>query len=636
MVAPGNLPGVYRGRGGLFAALAAAALLVVLSVAPVARGAAIAYQADSAHSGFVANGPNPPLGRKWVRRDLGVRVSYPVIAEGKVFVTAYAGQGSSPYASSAPTGPTFLHALDRNTGATVWTRQVATGGLPAYGEGRVYVLGQEALDAVSAATGERLWRTEMRGAADGAGGGAAPLADGAFVYASDGNSAYAVSADTGLVVQSRSGGGSSFTVVGDRVYLTRSGCNTIALYTRGLAQQVWSRSGPCSSSSAVPAAYHSLNTTPPNERLWARDSKGQTGLVVDALTSLGTEQFTSAGGLALAGELAFLRQAGAVQARNQASGVVAWTAAPATQLRGSALAVRDAVWVTTGAGDLVALRRGDGGELFRTTLLPGHEITSSDHDTDTSFAHAGMAADEAGLLVPFVNRLVALAPGGDAPGVDDPDKIPAGTTQLTASMKPRDLEFGRKVKVAGSVTTSGSGSSSSGSDPPGHQLELQADGYPYDGVWETVDRGSRPTYGNYALDHMPDRNTRYRVVDTSTAPAVISKTIQAYVYPRLRFSLGGRSPSRLRVSAAIEAPEYLALHGKPLHVYRGRKRRGRYTRISSIKIKRVRGTSYRARRTIRVPSGRRTDFFFVCFKIRDTRALTRANGRADPCGRSRL
>jgi hypothetical protein len=594
-------------------------------VAAPAHGAAIAYQADAAHSGFVPDGPNPPLGRKWVRRDLGVQVSYPVIAEGKVFVTAYAADASnSSYGSSSPTGPTFLHALDRGTGATVWVRQVATGGLPAYGDGRVYVLGREALDAVSASNGERLWRAEMRDT-----GGAAPVADGPFVYASDARGAHAVSSDTGLTVQSESLPNSGFTVVGDRVYVTQSGCKTIALYSRGLAQQVWSRAGPCSSSAPVPAAYHTLNTTPPNERLWARDSNGQTGLVVDALTSLGTEQFNSEGALALAGELAFLRNPAGIQARNQASGVIAWTASPATQLRGSALAVRDAVWTTTGSGELVALRRSDGGELFRTVLL-AHQLTTSDHDSSASPPHSGMAADANGLVVPYVNRLVALGPGSDTPGIDELDKIPAGQTQLSAAMKPRELEFGAKVKVTGQLK-------SSDSQAQPHQLELQADAYPYDGVWQAVDSAAtQPTY-DYSLDHRPDRNTRYRVVDISTSPAVVSKTFQAWVYPKLRWRFGRSRVGAVRIAATIAAPDHLALNGKPLYIYRGRTRRGTYTRIGSLKIKRRKPTSYSAVGTRRVPSHRpRTDYFFVCFRIPDTNVLTRAKGRPDQCGRRRL
>jgi outer membrane protein assembly factor BamB len=615
-------------RAGLAAAMVGALALLV----PVpAFGAAVAYQADAAHSGFVANGPNPPLGRKWIRRDLGVRVSYPVIAEGKVFVTAYASSANnSSYGSSSPSDPTFLHALDRNTGATVWTRQVATGGLPAYGDGRVYVLGTEALDAVSAATGERVWRAEMRGGSE-----QAPVADGPFVYASDGRGAHAVSADTGLIVQSESDFSSSgFAVVGDRIYLTKEGCRTIALYTRGLAQQVWSRSG-CSTSGRVPVpgAYHTLNSTPPNERLWARDSEGLGGLVVDALTSLGAEQFASAGGIALAGEHAYLRQSGVVEARSQASGVTAWRVSPASQMRGGALAVRDFVWVVGSDGALIALRRSDGANLFSSRLVP-EQLERAQSDGST-FAHHGMAADENGLIAPYVNRLVALGTGAETPGVDDPDKIPAGTTRLSAQMRPRDFEFGTKVKLTGSVSDS-SQSSSSSSDAV-HSLELQADPYPYDGAWQVVDRAQVRSSYDYTLDHRADRNTRYRVVDTSTAPAVISKTYQAWVYARIRLGLGYRGTGRIRVSATVSGPDYLKLNGKRVYVYRLRSRRSGGVRIGSIKLKRAKGTTHKAAGTLRVPSHRpRTDYFLICIRYPDTRQLTRLNGRKDPCGGRRV
>jgi hypothetical protein len=602
----------------------AAAGVWLVTTAP-AFGAAVAYQADAAHSGFVPDGPNPPLGRKWIRRDLGALFAYPVIAEGRVFVTTYPVTQSG---SSFPAAST-LHSLDRATGATVWSRQVTTGGLLAYDEGRLYVLGREALDAVSAATGERLWRAELRDT-----GGAAPVADGAFVYASDSSGAYAISADTGLKVQTKPMPDSGFTVVGDRVYAVRGGCNTIALFTRGLAQQAWSRSGPCNTSSdPVPGAYHSMNTTPPHERLWARDANGQTGLVVDAVTSLGTEQFTSAGGIALAGDLAFLRHASSVQARNHTSGVIAWSASPAAQLRGSLLAVRDAVWTTTADGELVALRRSDGGELFRTPLL-----TAQARETTTGEVrapHSGMAADADGLVVPYGDRLVALGPGPDAPGIDDPDKIAGDRTQLTAAMQPRDFDFGAKVRVTGRVTTALSPGQASSSEP--HQLELQADAWPYDGVWAAVD-STQSSGGGYSLDHRPDRNTRYRVVDISTAPTVVSQEIQAWVYPRYRLRLGWRGVGRVRVAASVGVPDYLKLNGKRMYVYRLRSRRARTAdRIGSIKLKRSRGTTYRAAATIRVPRHRaRTDYFLICIKLPDGRQLTRINRAKDPCGGRRL
>ena len=608
----------WRNRG--LAALVAVLGACTLGATP-ASGDAVTYQADAMHSGFVPGGPNPPLGRKWIRRDLGLQVSYPVIAEGKVFVTAYAPASSS---SSSSIGPTYLHALDRDSGRTLWVRQVARGGLPAYGDGRVYVGGAEALDAVSAATGERIWRADLD-----SGGGIAPVADGAFVYASDSDGAHAISADTGLTLQTEPLAQAAFTVVGERVYLTRGGCETIAAYTRGLAQQIWSRSGPCRSSASVPAAYHTLNTTPPNERIWARDSNGTRGLVVDALTSLGTEEFVSEGGLALAGEHAYLRGANNVQARSQSSGVIAWSASPGQQLGGSALAVRDAVWVTTAQGALVALRRSDGGEMFRTQLTT-QQPDGQLYDGTTPSAHLGMAADERGLLVPYESRLVALGPGGDAPGIDDPDKIPGGTTTLTASMKPADYEFGKSVRVEGQVTDG------DGSRLGGHEVELQADPYPY-GVWEAAARANSDQYSGFSLTHRPDRNTRYRVVDTSTAPAVESKTFQAWVFPKVRLRLGYRGTGRVYVASTMSVPDYLNLNGKPLYVYRLRSRNAVGTRIGSIKIKRAKGNNYVAKRTLRVPSHRpRTDYFFICFKLPDTRQLTRLNGRKFGCGRSRF
>ena len=125
------------------------ALVGYVSVCPPALGAAVTYQGDAAHTGNVDAPFAPPLGKKWVRRDLGERVSYPVISEGKVFVTA------------TPAGNQIvLYALDRRTGGTIWSRPVL-GGLPAYADGRVFVAGTR-LQAYSAATGEGLWLLEPR------------------------------------------------------------------------------------------------------------------------------------------------------------------------------------------------------------------------------------------------------------------------------------------------------------------------------------------------------------------------------------------------------------------------------------------------------------------------------------------
>jgi outer membrane protein assembly factor BamB len=596
--------------------MAAGAATVALAVmAGDALGAAVTYQADNAHSGFVADGPNPPLGRKWIRRDLGSNVSYPVIAEGKVYVTAVARS-----ASSSGTGPTLLYALDRRTGGTVWVREVAALGSLAYDNGRVYVLGNAALDAVSAATGQRLWRLDLESA-----NGGAPVADGAIVYASDHSGAHAVSADTGLILQTAPLQYSGFALSGERVFLAKGGCEELAAYTRALAQQVWDREGCPGFTGPVSPAFSSLARTVPSERLWARDASGSGGMVVDAVTSLGTEQFGSRGGLSFASERVFLEHDTGIEARNVESGTIQWRWQPGgtTSLVGSTLAVRDAVWALTSAGDVVAVRQSDGAELSRVSVggPPSPPLYYGG-----ARIHDGMAADAAGLVVPSGNRLAALGPGADAPGVLDPDKQPGGATKMSAALRPRDVEFGGKAVVSGSVRRSG--------DEVADQLELQADPYPY-GVWERVGTTTARD-GSFQLSHRPDRNTRYRVVDTSTAPAVISKTIQAYAFPRIRLKLGYRGARRTYFNSTIAAPDFLNLAKQRLYVYALRSKRAVGKRVGSIPIERVKGTRYRAARTLTTPSGSASNYFFICIKIKDTRQLTRLNGKAWGCGRSRF
>ncbi len=86
-----------------------AVVVALLSVCTAAFGSdAVAYQIDPAHTGSQSDGPLPPLARRW-SRDLGGPISYPLIAEGKVFVIV----------ASPPEWGTKLYALDEETGATV-------------------------------------------------------------------------------------------------------------------------------------------------------------------------------------------------------------------------------------------------------------------------------------------------------------------------------------------------------------------------------------------------------------------------------------------------------------------------------------------------------------------------------------
>ena len=121
---------------------------------------ATTYQLNAAHNGYLSGDSlAPPLARRW-SLSLGDAVSYPVIADGRVFVVTQR-IGSN-------VGET-LYALDASTGAVLWSYELDGGNYPlpgvAYDNGAVYLEGfglrgsdrLGGLAAFDAATGAPLW-----------------------------------------------------------------------------------------------------------------------------------------------------------------------------------------------------------------------------------------------------------------------------------------------------------------------------------------------------------------------------------------------------------------------------------------------------------------------------------------------
>src|SRR3954452_5970269 len=154
-----------RVRGALSGAVMAAVLLAPATSAAGPAG----YQIDPAHSGVAAGTTlAPPLGKRWVRRDLvgghynGV-TSWPVMAEGRIYVATNRG----------------VYALDRN-GRTLWSLALASASL-AYDAGRLVAVDPRGrLRSLSARTGSVQWTAKLPAAATG--GWSGPTAYGDFVY----------------------------------------------------------------------------------------------------------------------------------------------------------------------------------------------------------------------------------------------------------------------------------------------------------------------------------------------------------------------------------------------------------------------------------------------------------------------
>jgi outer membrane protein assembly factor BamB len=590
--------------GGRAVAAGVLALAACGVVSPPALGAAETYQADNARTGNVDAPFAPPLGKKWIRRDLGTGVSYPVIGEGRVFVTARLG------------GQTVLYALDRSSGGTVWSRPVL-GTEPVYADGRVFVAGNR-LQAYDAATGQSLWLLEPLVWQT------APLVSDGLVYVNDEGGVAAYEQRTGVATaqSARSFGAKGGVALEDPRVYAGAACS-VSLFSKALGEPAWTYGTSCGEGNYPPAIY--------GGKVWAR-SHGGSGVVLDQLLGLKVDNFNSFGAPAFAGDLAYFRGASQVQARKVDTGTIVWTFSPgdstsssSATMGGSLLVVRNVVYALTAEGRLIGINRSSGEELWSSNLL-GSLRPSLYSSSDAGTLH-GMAADNAGLVVPTGSRLTALGPGSDTPGIDDPDKQPGAQTTLTASASAKRIEYPKNVVISGEVRRGGSYVYLD-------DLELQASTYPFE-VWTTVAR-DRVDSGRFSFQVGPERNTRYRVVDTSTAPAVVSQTMGVTVFMggNVRYYYAGSG--RVRVSATLTAPPFLEVAKRGMYFYRYRSRRDRSgERIGRLKVRQAKPGRFRVRGTLRVPRLRDRDLFVACVPIRAWREFGSFK-KKDPCGRRRI
>ena len=149
---------------------------------PPSQDSAVTYQGDVVHSGLqlgdsLTVSPTTPLTQKW-SKTFGGQVSYPLIADGKVFVTI-AGNGSGGTGSQ-------VAALKETTGKVLWGPTTIAGSFDfsaaAYDAGRIYVVDFAGLlSAYDVTTGASDWSTQLPGQYDFT---AAPTAYNGSVYVS--------------------------------------------------------------------------------------------------------------------------------------------------------------------------------------------------------------------------------------------------------------------------------------------------------------------------------------------------------------------------------------------------------------------------------------------------------------------
>jgi outer membrane protein assembly factor BamB len=288
-LAPGSrsIAAHYNGSS-TFAASASAA--VGISVAQ-AGSFATTYQVDAQHDGRQTGGTlsTASLAKKWSvtlggTGDFDVEagdVSYPVIADGRVFVTV---ENSQSYGSE-------LYALNAATGATEWSASL--GGLYgfsalAYDGRRVFALNYNGvLTAFVAGTGHALWSVQMPGQYAFT---APPTAYDGVVYVSgagEGGTVYAVSEANGVVQWTASvanGDKSSPAVDNTGAYVSYACQEDYRFSLRG--SLVWNYSTGCEGGGGSTAVLHGSS-------LYARGAAGDTPVILSKSTGAATGSFPS-------------------------------------------------------------------------------------------------------------------------------------------------------------------------------------------------------------------------------------------------------------------------------------------------------------------------------------------------------
>jgi outer membrane protein assembly factor BamB len=357
----------------------------------------VAFQNNVVHDGSDPASPLvPPLTVKW-RRNFSASgvslISYPLIAEGRVFVTT---------TTSGPNGIETLMALDARTGSTLWSANV-NGGFgfanAAYDSGRVFVVNYDGLaKAFDAATGTLLWSLLLPYPTLGC--DAPPIALNGRVYISGfgyGGDLYAVDETNGavLLTMSVNTGDTSPVVSSGRVFVSDACPNAFA-FNAVTGQQLWHYDPCCSGGGESTPVLHAGG-------LYARDSycTQTNGIVLDVNNGHRIGLFNSDSPPGFIGNLTLLPQNGTLVAVNS-TGQPVWSFVGDGALQSAPLVVNQTIYIGSRFGMLYGLNAN--GQLIWSTQVGG-SIPTPEQPTVTLVT--GLGAGEGLLIVPTTSTLVA-------------------------------------------------------------------------------------------------------------------------------------------------------------------------------------------------------------------------------------
>jgi outer membrane protein assembly factor BamB len=362
---------------------------------------AVAYQINPAHTGSQSDTVAPPLVQRWTR-DLGGPISYPLIAEGKVYVTVRI---------QPPTGPSVskLYALDAVTGATSWGPIDLAGtrgwsGL-AYEAGRIFALNYDGqLRAFDVASGALFWETQLMTAPNQVWAfSSPPTALGGLVYTAGarfGGTVYAVSQQDGSIKWTatvENGHASSPAVSADGVYVSYS-CNEAFAFSPSNGNLLWHHDAPCGGGGGATTVLF-------GGRLYARDFV-LGNVVLNATTGEEISTFGADLAPAFSGSTGYYyRNVSNLQARDAVTSAVKWSFEGDGTLSCAPIVVNGYVYVGSNSGKLYALDASTGANVWTGNL--GSAVPYHSEGFDVSRPTPGLGAGDGMIVVPAGNLLVA-------------------------------------------------------------------------------------------------------------------------------------------------------------------------------------------------------------------------------------
>jgi outer membrane protein assembly factor BamB len=357
---------------------------------------ATTLQTDATHDGAIADaGLAPPLSQAW-SVTLPSSVSYAVIVNGTVFVTA---------------GNT-LYALNQATGATIWSDPIAGGGGPAYDRGQVFVAdSSNAVTAVDAATGSTAW--------SGAPGGGAPSATNGIVYFGLTGSVFAVQESDGKVLWSQSvdGDNSSPAVTAHGLYVSYA-CQQDYAFEPILGTLLWHHDSPCGGgggSTAVEADGHvyAPDWAIGNVILSAASGVAQGSFDTPGLSTYSTPAIAGGQAFTLSGDSTLSATAGS------GLGLANWTFNGDGNLDTAPIVAGGLVYVGSSGGNLYALDTATGATSWSTNV--GTPLTGS------------LAGANGTLVVSTGSQVLAYRTAGDITNAPSNQTLPtiAGPADLS-------------------------------------------------------------------------------------------------------------------------------------------------------------------------------------------------------------